>query len=131
MRCRHRNGALHVRVRREDHALQRLGLRDEDLLRCAGGFGPATTCTWSLYFDGSDVGLGSAGRGGLSAASVSGNDLYLTTFGASPATGSSGRGNEVALCRDLRIGPATSCASWSLFYVGLHGLDSIDALDLP
>jgi bacillopeptidase F len=111
--------------------LDRPVLRDEDLLRCAGGFGPATTCTWSLYFDGSDVGLGSAGRGGLSAASVSGNDLYLTTFGASPATGSSGRGNEVALCRDLRIGPATSCASWSLFYVGLHGLDSIDALDLP
>jgi hypothetical protein len=29
----------------------------EDLIRCVGTFGPTTTCTWSMYFDGSDVGL--------------------------------------------------------------------------
>ena len=35
---------------------------DEDLFRCVGTFGPTTTCTWSMYLDGSDVDISSAER---------------------------------------------------------------------
>jgi PKD repeat protein len=58
------------------------GLADEDILRFAGTFGAATSGTWSLHFDGSDVGLGSSSSGDTDGIGLlGGTSLVLSTLG--------------------------------------------------
>jgi len=107
----------------------------EDLLKCAGSFGPTTTCTWSFYFDGSDVGLTTPPGGeNVDGASVDGGDLYLTTTGGFTANGSfSGDNNDVFKCNSVGPGAATTCSGFFLFFdASANGIsDNIDAIDRP
>ncbi len=58
------------------------GLADEDVLRFTGTFGSTTSGTWSWFFDGSDVGLGSSSSGDLDGIGWSdGTTLVFTTQG--------------------------------------------------
>jgi hypothetical protein len=104
---------------------------DEDLLRCAGSFGPATSCTWSVYFDGSDVAL-TAGSENVDGVSVSGS-IYLSTTGNFGVTGLAGQNVDVFACNGPTTGPNTACSNFSLYFDGsVDGVtDNLDAIDLP
>jgi hypothetical protein len=107
------------------------GEADEDLLRCTGTFGSATSCTWSMYFEGSDVGLSTNDGEDVDAADVSGSNVLLSTLGSFGVSGLSGADEDVFVCNGGTRGSATTCGSFALFFDGsAFGLtDDIDALD--
>ena len=115
------------------------GDADEDLLLCTGTFGAATTCTWSLYFDASDIGLGGFGNGDIEGAAVDGADLYFTTIGTN---GLGGDGSDVMTCAGHATSPGgnagvtSSCSNTfpaTPFFDGsVEGVtDRLDAIDRP
>jgi hypothetical protein len=132
---------------------------DEDMLLCTGSFGPTTTCTWTMYYDSSDVGLGAAPPLGAAlsdsedidgVARAANGDIYLSVTGAEPiliigqlgfeaSSGSStisGFNEDVFICgAPLSTGSTTSCTfSSSLFFDGSAfglGDNNIDAIELP
>jgi hypothetical protein len=110
------------------------GIQDEDLVRCVGTFGPGgTTCAWSLYLDGSALGLGNAATEDVDGASVSGTRVYLSTLGSYSVTGLSGGGDDVFACQSPSGSPVGSCAGgFTLFFDGsaLGVSDGIDAFDV-
>ena len=105
----------------------------EDLLRCTGMFGPATICSWSQYFDGSDVRL----RDDVDGAFVDGSSIYLTTAGAfsigGPQNPLTGGGEDVFACLSATTGANTACTGYSLYFDGsVNGIvDDITAIDFP
>jgi hypothetical protein len=110
-------------------------LFDEDLLRCAGTFGPATTCTWSLYFDGSDIGLTGFSEN-VDFISVTSGGIRLSTTGNFTATSGanslSGTGNQVFACTAPTTGTATACGGLSnALTLPALPTGSMDAISLP
>ncbi len=119
--------------------------QDEDLLRCVGTFGPATTCAWSDYFDGSDIGLATTAFEDVDGVAVASNgDIYLSTEGSFAVTGGfSNGGEDVWICRSPVTGPVSSCRgpdlnaalaadNFSLYYNGAGlSANDLDAFDLP
>ena len=73
------------------------GVRDEDvMLFNATQFGSTTTGTWSMYFDGSDVGFSSSSSEDLSAVTFEdGEDMLFSTVGNWSASGGSGTDEDV------------------------------------
>jgi hypothetical protein len=107
---------------------------DEDLARCAGTFGPATSCTWSVHFDGSDVGL-SNGEDVDAVAVAADGKVYLSTNGNFSVPGVSGGGEDVFVFKPSALGTSTTATySTTLFLdgstVNLGGYN-VDGLDLP
>jgi FtsP/CotA-like multicopper oxidase with cupredoxin domain len=107
----------------------------QDLLHCVPPSpGPITACTWTVYFDGSDVGL-SLGTENIDGVAVSGSNIYLSTTGAFAVPGLVGEGKDVFACNGAIPGDATSCASFSMYFDGsVRGLPTatnLDAIDLP
>ncbi|MDT3708199.1 MAG: hypothetical protein ROZ09_15380 [Thiobacillus sp.] len=112
------------------------GLADEDLLRCAGTFGPATSCVWNLYFDGSDIGLTTTGEDIDFASVAAGGDIRLSTRGtfavASGASSLAGSGNQVFACTGPTTGAASACAGFSsLLTLPILPTGSMDAISQP
>jgi len=107
-------------------------IRDEDLLRCEGTFGPTTSCTWSRYFDGSDVGMAQRDED-IDGASVSDGNIYLTTTGDFNVPGLTGKRSDVFVCNAPTTGPATACTSFSMYFDGsvLGVTNNLDAIDIP
>lgn len=110
--------------------------RDEDLLRFVPtSLGANTSGSWSLYFDGSDVGL-TASSEDIHGTWVAGNgDIYLTTTGVFAVAGAGGDGADVLLCVPASTGNNTSC-SFNLFWDGSangYGGEVMDgmAISLP
>jgi len=104
-------------------------LRDEDILAF-----DLVGETWSLAFDGSEVGLdgGSEDVKGAAGPLTAGSDLYLTTVGAFDV-GLTGADEDVFVCESMTPAPATGCASFSLFFDGSSfGLSSneFSAIDI-
>jgi myo-inositol-hexaphosphate 3-phosphohydrolase len=110
--------------------------QDEDLLLFTPtSLGPATAGTWSLYFDGSDVGLSSSDED-VDAAAIDGTGrLCLSTTGAFAVTGRSGADEDVFVFTPSSTGPSTAGSfSPTLRFDGsLYGLGSNDvvAVDVP
>lgn len=104
---------------------------DEDLAQLTvSQTGDATIGSWSLFFDGSDVGLADSANEDVLGASLFNGDLYLTTLGAFAVNGVSGDGSDVLRCGSLISGAATSC-SYTLFLDGANigiGGEVIDGL---
>ncbi len=93
---------------------------DEDLVRFTPtSLGASTSGAWSLYFDGSDVGLGELSTEDVTGAWVNGatGDLYLTTLGTFSVPGVSGDGADIFICTPGTLGPSTSC-TFSPFWDG-------------
>jgi hypothetical protein len=93
---------------------------DEDLIRFTPtGLGVNTGGSWSLYFDGSDVGLGDLSTEDVTGAWVNGanGDLYLTAKGKFSVPGVSGDGADIFICTPGTLGPNTSC-TFSPFWDG-------------
>jgi hypothetical protein len=109
---------------------------DEDLLQFVPiTLGPTTAGTYSLYFDGSDVGLTASGED-VDAAAVDGTGkIYLSTTGNFAVTGVSGSDEDVFVFTPTTPEPTTSGTySPTLWFDGsVHGLGANDvfAIDLP
>lgn len=110
--------------------------QDEDLLAFRPSQTGATTSgSWSVYFDGSDVGLAAASED-LSGAWLdrANNALYLTTAGAFSVPGVSGDDDDVFRCALTATGATTACvygpgAAWNGTLHGF-GREKIDGVGL-
>lgn len=102
---------------------------DEDLIAL-----DPSGASWSLYFDGSDVGLNdssSEATNGVWIDPVT-NQVYLTTVGAFNVAGLSGGGADIFICTPGSLGTTTAC-SFSSYWVGsLNGFTGqvVDGLDI-
>jgi hypothetical protein len=111
--------------------------QDEDLLRFVPtSLGTATAGTWSMFFDGSDVGLATSDSEDVDALAVDGAGLiYLSTVGNFSVPGRSGADEDVFVFKPATLGSATSGTyNATLFFDGSSfGLGSTDisGIDLP
>lgn len=96
------------------------GARDEDVLAFTPtSLGNATSGTWSLYFDGSDVGLGESSNEDVDALDVVGANIYLSTLGNFTVSGLAGADEDVFVCEATSIGSVTACTySPDLYFDG-------------
>lgn len=93
---------------------------DEDLVAfSAATIGSATSGTWSLYFDGSDVALNTASSEDINGVWVdpANNQIYLTTLGAFSVPGVSGDGADIFVCTPSSLGATTTC-TFSMYWDG-------------
>lgn len=101
--------------------------RDEDLILYSGG-------SWSLYFDGGDIGLGSSSEDIYGVwIDESNGDIYFTTAGSVSASGLSGSGSDIFVCVPNTLGSSTSCSSLFIYWSGSaqgYGSESMDALHI-
>jgi hypothetical protein len=112
---------------------------DEDIVRftpLAGGLGDDSSAgSWSLYFDGSDVGLTSSGEDVEGLGVASDGKLYLSTLGNFSVSGLSGANEDVFVFTPSALGSATAGAFGpGLFFDGsAYGLsgNNVYAIDLP
>jgi subtilisin family serine protease len=107
---------------------------DEDLLALTPtSLGDVTSGSFSIYFDGSDIGLTTAGEDVDGAAVDAAGDVLLSTRGAFSVPDMSGNGADVTLCTPSSLGSVTAC-DISVFFDssewGVTGL-GVDAVDLP
>ena len=106
------------------------GAADEDVLAFTPTtLGTNTSGTWSLYFDGSDVGLADTSNEDIDALDVAPNgNIYLSTIGVFSVTGVSGDDEDVFVCTPTSLGSVTACTySSALYFDGsLWGLSAND-----
>ena len=85
---------------------------DEDIfLFSASSLGSNTSGTWSLYFDGSDVGLANSSSediNGLWIDNPSGK-IFLSTIGTFSVPSISGDGADIFICNPVSLGGNTTC----------------------
>jgi len=109
---------------------------DEDLIRFVPtSLGNTTKGTWSMYFDGSDVGLSNGSEDVDAAAVDSAGKIYLSTTGNFSVSGRSGENEDVFVFQPSALGSSTTGTySSTLFFDGTNfGLadNNITAIDLP
>jgi hypothetical protein len=110
---------------------------DEDILQFTPtSLGSNTTGTWTLYFDGSDVGLADSGDEDVDAVALDASGkIYLSTTGNFSVTGSSGADEDVFVFNPSTLGSSTSGTYGpGLFFDGsVYGLSGNDifAIDIP
>ncbi|MFN2199700.1 MAG: LamG domain-containing protein, partial [Caldilineaceae bacterium] len=108
---------------------------DEDLLRFSpSSLGDNTSGSWSLYLDGSDVGLANSASEDMWGAWLDNDSgaLYLTPKGAFSVNGASGKGEDILKCQPSALGESTECA-FELFWDGsINGIggEYLDGLSL-
>jgi hypothetical protein len=94
--------------------------------------GATTSGSWSLYFDGSDVGLSNSSEDIIGLWVAANGNLYLTTTGNFSVTGVSGANEDVFVFQPSSLGANTSGAYQSSLYLdgSAFGLASfsIDAI---
>lgn len=94
---------------------------DEDILAFTPtSLGNLTSGTWSIFFDGSDVGLATSSSEDVDALDVDANGLiYLSTLGDFSVTGISGFDEDVFICTSTSLGSVTACTySPTLYFDG-------------
>jgi hypothetical protein len=112
------------------------GAADEDLLAFTPTtLGTVTSGSWSMYFEGSDVGLSNSSNEDIDALDVGSNGaIYLSTLGDFSVTGVSGADEDVFVCSPTSLGSVTACTySPSLYFDGsTWGLSAndVDAFEL-
>jgi DNA-binding beta-propeller fold protein YncE len=111
--------------------------RDEDLLAFAPtSLGSITAGSFSLYFDGSDIGLGEAPEDVDAAAVDASGRIYLSTLDVFAVPGVSGQDEDVFVFTPSALDPPTTAGTYAptLYFDGsTYGLASNDvfAIDLP
>lgn len=107
---------------------------DEDILMFTPSLlGDITRGTWSIYFDGSDVGLANTVGEDLDALDVASDGrLYLSTLGSFSVRGVKGRKEDVFACTPVSTGRTTTCQYATALYFDGHlwglGHNDVDAL---
>lgn len=111
-------------------------IADEDILAFAPtSLGANTAGSWSLYFDGSDVGL-SANSGDIDELSVAANgDLYLSMRTDFAVGALAGDNSDVLICTPTSLGANTACTFAPTLYfdgsvAGVSG-NNLDGLGFP
>jgi hypothetical protein len=109
---------------------------DQDVMRFApSSLGTNTAGTWSMYFDGSDVGVSSSSEDVNGASVDEDGAIYLTTNGGFFVTGVSGQNEDVFVFVPSSLGEVTAGTfEAALFFDGsLYGLGANDviAIDVP
>lgn len=102
---------------------------DEDILAFMPTMlGDVTSGTWTMYFDGSDVGLSTTSDEDIDALDVIAGKIYLSTLGNFSVTGILGADEDVFICSPTSLGSTTACNySAALYFDGsTWGLDSND-----
>lgn len=111
--------------------------RDEDMLAFTpSSLGDTTSGSWSVYFDGSDVGLADTSDEEIVGTSIDDSgEIHLVTKGDFNVDGLSGFNEDVMTCLPVSLGSTTDCNyNSSLFFDGSVyglGINSIDALAVP
>ena len=93
---------------------------DEDLIAFTPTtLGTTTSGMWSLYFDGSDVGLNESASEEINSVWIEPGTgrLYLSTLGNFSVTGLSGTGSDVFICTPGSLGSVTTC-TFSSYWIG-------------
>ena len=109
---------------------------DEDILAFTPTtLGDTTSGTWTMYFDGSDVGLADTNNEDVDALDVDPNGaIYLSTLGDFSVTGISGFAEDVFVCAPTTLGSDTACNySSALYFDGsIWGLsaNNLDAFEI-
>jgi hypothetical protein len=101
---------------------------DEDLLAFAPTqLGATTSGTWSLYFDGSDVGLSNTSNEDVNGVWMdSAGKIYLTTLGSFSVAGVSGDGSDIFVCSPSSLGSTTAC-TYAMYWDGsINGFSGED-----
>lgn len=129
------SGTLYISTLGDPSVTGLTGLRDEDLLTFTSTqLGEQTSGSWSLYFDGSDVGLGDTDEEDIQGVYIdpASGAIYLSTKGAFSVPGMNGAGADIALCTTVTLGADTSCTYSSFWHGASHGLttETIDAFGL-
>jgi hypothetical protein len=110
--------------------------KDEDLLAFTPtSLGSTTSGTWSLYFQGSDVGLATDSGEDIDGLSLTNNGvIYLSTRGAFAVTGVSGTSSDIFSCTPGALGATTTCTfNSSLYFTGSSwglGSNNVDGIEL-
>jgi len=111
---------------------------DEDLILFDDtSLGLNTSGTWTMYFDGSDVGLGNQSSEDVDAVSVaSDGTIYLSTIGNFSVSGISGKNEDVFVFHPNQLGNNTSGSYDSQLYFngiveGGLGSNNIGAIFIP
>ena len=93
--------------------------KDEDLLVFVPtSLGDTTSGTWSLWFDGSDVGLSSSDEDLRGVWVDSNGDIFLATRGFFTTPALSGTGSDIFTCVPGSLGADTTCTSMAIFWFG-------------
>ena len=111
--------------------------RDEDLVVFAPtSLGGVTAGGFSLFFDGSDVGLGDAGEDIDAAAVDPSGHIYLSTLDVFAVPGLTGQDEDVFVFTPTTLDPPTTAGTYAstLFFDGSSlglGANDVFAIDLP
>jgi parallel beta helix pectate lyase-like protein/K319-like protein len=94
------------------------GGRDEDILAFTPTtLGDVTSGSWSMYFDGSDVGLADTNDEDIDALDVTSNgNIYLSSIGDFSVNGVSGADEDIFICGPTLLGDVTACNYSSVLY---------------
>jgi hypothetical protein len=116
--------------------------RDEDVLAVTPiTLGNNTSGTWTMYFDGSDVGLADTSSEDVDSLEVVGGNLYLSTLDNFSVNGVVGAGEDIFICVPTSLGDLTACnyvstlffdgSAWGLAGNDLDGLYLAAANPIP
>ena len=103
----------------------------EDLLRFVPtSLGSTTAGTWSMFFDGSDVGLSGTAENIDAVAVLADGRILVSTSGGYNVTGASGQDEDVIAFTPTSLG-STTAGSWSVYFDGSDvGLGTNDNEDV-
>ena len=112
--------------------------KDEDILAfMPTSLGDVTSGTWSMYFDGSDVGLSESSAEDINALDVVNGNIYLSTLGNFSVPGILGADEDVFICTPTSLGGETACTYSSALYfdgstwgLDANGVDAINYLSI-
>ncbi|MCB9896754.1 MAG: S8 family serine peptidase [Planctomycetes bacterium] len=106
------------------------GIQDEDLLFfAASAYGSATSGTWSMEFDGSDVGFNTSSNEDLDAVAFdAGVDLLFSTVSTWSAAGGAGEGEDVGRFAGT-FGSATSGSASNVLDLSALGISTSANID--
>ena len=112
------------------------GAKDEDVLAFTPtSLGINTSGIWSMYFDGSDVGLAETSGEDVDALDVVGGKIYLSTANSFAVNGVAGADEDIFFCNSFTHGDVTSCSySPTLYFDGsIWNLtaNDVDAFNFP
>jgi hypothetical protein len=104
-----------------------VAMDDSDILKFTGTFGPTTSGTFSMYFDGSDVGLSTSDEDVDAIELLPDGRLLVSTLGSVSVTGvSSGQDEDLLVFTPTSLGSNTA-GTWALYFDGSDvGLSSSD-----
>lgn len=104
---------------------------NEDLIQLHNAvFGSNSGGTWSIYFDGSDVGLDAHN---IDAVWAGGTDMYVSVDTTLNMGGISAEDNDVLACLSVTTGGTSACGSFFILWDGNDaglGTNSVDALHI-